>query len=104
MIALLNPASFILGLVAWTLPVISLIRNKKNLSHHTVIFSTLSLSSCAISLYFQLLYTNHLVNISDWTAMMDTMGATLFAASVLLIITIILNLLLMLTSHKKTNH
>jgi len=38
-----------------------------------------------------MIYTKHLVDINDWSALMDTQGAVVFAASVLLVITIVLN-------------
>lgn len=54
------------------------------------------MGACAISIYFQILYNNHLVNIKDWTAIMDTIGALVFVSSVLLIVTVALNVIVLL--------
>ncbi|AFS78964.1 hypothetical protein Curi_c19600 [Gottschalkia acidurici 9a] len=87
MIGLLNLGSLILGLVAWILPAINIVHDNRN----WFTLSTISMSACAISLCFQIFYNNHLVKIEDWSALMDTTGALVFVASVLLIVTIILN-------------
>ena len=91
MIVLLNPASLLLGLIAWILPTISIFQYKNNKNEKWGVFSILSLSMCSISIYFQIIYTNHLVNISDWSALMDTNNALVFVASVLIIVTLTLN-------------
>ncbi|EKN64638.1 hypothetical protein P9E76_00105 [Schinkia azotoformans] len=93
MIGWLNVVSLVLGLVAWILPVVNLMRYKKNAHNNWFVLSIMSISACAISLYFQIFYHYHLVKSKDWTALMDTMGAVVFAAEVLLIITIILNVI-----------
>lgn len=86
---LLNLGSLGLGLVAWILPIVNLInyRNKNNWTFRAI----LSLSSCAIAIYFQMIYSNYLVKIEDWSALMDTAGAVNFVAGVLLAATILLN-------------
>lgn len=91
MIVLLNPASLVLGLIAWTLPVINIVQYKNNKHRNWGVFSIISLSMCSISIYFQIIYTNHLVNISDWSALMDTTNALVFVTSVLIILTLTLN-------------
>lgn len=91
MITLLNLASLVLGLIAWILPLVNLIQYKSKKNKNWVILSMISMSACAISLCFQIFYNNHLINISDWTALMDTTGSLVFIASVLLVVTIILN-------------
>ena len=88
---LLNVASFVLGLTAWILPAMNLMRYRSNNNKNWITLSMLSLSACAISLCFQIFYNYHLVKIEDWGALMDTMYAVVFAATVLLIVTIILN-------------
>jgi hypothetical protein len=93
MISLLNPGSLVLGLIAWILPVVNLIQYKKYNYRNWAIRSIISMSACSISLCFQIFYNNHLVKIKDWTALMDTTGALVFVASVLLIVTIILNVI-----------
>ena len=91
MIGLLNVASLILGLIAWVLPVISLMKYRRTHNQNWITLSILSLSACAISLCFQLFYSYHLVKIEDWAALMDTTGAVVFAATVLLLVTLLLN-------------
>ncbi|MFJ7976687.1 hypothetical protein JNUCC23_09745 [Peribacillus sp. JNUCC 23] len=87
----LNIGSLVLGIIAWLLPVVNLIRDKKQDNKNWVALSIMSISACAISLCFQIFYNYHLVKIEDWGALMDTMYAVAFAATVLLIVTIILN-------------
>lgn len=91
MIGLLNLGSLVLGLIAWILPGVSLMQYKNKNHKNWIVFSVISISACAISLCFQILYNYQLVRIEDWSALMDTMGAVVLAASVLLIVTIILN-------------
>lgn len=93
MITLLNPASLILGLIAWIIPVISIIQYKKHNNKNWGVLSIMSMIACATSLFFQIFYVNHLVKIEDWTAIMDTIGAVVFAAGTLLVITIVLNVI-----------
>lgn len=88
----LNVGSLILGLIAWILPIVNLTRDKKQENNNWVAFSIMSISACSFSLCFQILYTYHLVKIEDWGALADTTYAVAFAAAVLLIVTILLNL------------
>lgn len=92
----LNIGSFVLGLIAWILPVVNLMRYKKHDHKSWVALSILSMSSCSISLYFQIIYNRHLVKIADWSALMDTTDAVAFVALVLLIVTVILNVITLL--------
>lgn len=102
MITLLNFVSLILGLIAWILPIINII-NKKLYNKNWSNLSVISMGACATSIYFQFLYNNHLVNINDWTAIMDTIGTSILLSSVLLVITIILNIitLIMYNEYKR---
>lgn len=101
MMGLLNLGSLVLGLIAWILPIVCLMQNKKNGFKTLATFSILSSSACAISLIFQLIYNNHLVKIGDWSALMDTTGGVVFAATVLLIITVMLNLITLIAYRKR---
>ena len=87
---LLNLGSLLFGLVAWVLPIIYL-ANKKAENKNRVAFSVASVSMCAVSLYLQILYGNHLVRIGDWSALMDTSNAVVLASSVLIVVTVALN-------------
>lgn len=91
MIGWLNVGSLVLGLIAWILPVVNLMRYKKHDDRNWIVLSVMSISACAISLSFQIFYNYHLVKIEDWSALMDTTGAVAFVSSVLLTVTIILN-------------
>ena len=102
MIGLLNLGSLVLGLIAWILPVVNLIRYKKHDHRNWVSLSILSISACAISLCFQIFYNYHLVEIRDWSALMDTTGTVAFVAAVLLIVTIILNAMTLIIYRDKT--
>lgn len=88
MMAFLNVSSIVLGLIAWGLPIYSLMVRK-----NWVMLSILSLSSCATALCFQIMSINEWVNVSDWTALLDTMNTLVFISIFLLITTIILNVL-----------
>lgn len=92
MIGWLNVASFVLGLIAWILPVGNLMRDKKHEISNWVALSIISLSACAISLFFQIFNSYNRVKMEDWTALMDIMGTKVFVAGVLLSVTIILNI------------
>lgn len=87
--AYLNILSLIMGLLAWGLPLGNLfIRNAKR-----GLFSVLSFIACTIALYGQILYTNHLIQINDTIALLDTNDAVVFASRILIIGTIVLNVL-----------
>lgn len=60
-----------------------------------------SVSACAISLCMQIFYTNHLVKIEDWSALMDTSSAVALVVTVLLAVTIILNVITLVVYGKK---
>lgn len=93
MISLLNPASLILGLIAWILPIINIIKHKNQNHKNWATLSIMSMAACSVSLCFQIIYNNHLVNINDWTALMDITGSLVFVSLVLVIVTIILNVI-----------
>jgi len=88
--------------MAWTLPVINLMRSKKHEHKNWVVLSVMSISACAISLCCQIFYNYHLVKIEDWTALLDTTSTVVFMATVLLIVTIILNTINLIVYRKKT--
>lgn len=91
MVSFLIFGSLGLGLIAWVLAIVNLIRYKNNRRQHWPTFSILSVAACAVALYFPLVYSSHLVNIGDLAALMDTIGTITSAAAVLLIVTLILN-------------
>lgn len=98
---LLNLGSLVLGLVAWILPVVNLVQHNKANNRSWIVMCMASISACAISLCMQIFYTNHLVKIEDWSALMDTSSAVTLVATVLLIITILLNTVAFIVYYKK---
>lgn len=101
-VGLLNLGSLVLGLIAWILPVVNLMRHEKRDHRDWIVLSIMSISACAISLWFQILYQDHLVKIEDWSALMDTTGAVAFVSAALLIVTIILNAVTLIVYRDRT--
>lgn len=95
----LSLGSLILGLIAWILPFVQF-KNSKNINR--AVLSFLSISACAISLYFQIYNYNYLVEIGDLAALMDTAGASSFVSAVLLAVTIVLNAINLFIYFNKT--
>lgn len=56
MVSFLMLGSLILGLIAWTLPVISIMKIKKGKNEICSVLSFFSTILCAVSLYFQIYY------------------------------------------------
>lgn len=102
MIELFNLFSLVFGLIAWTFPVVNLIRCKKQHRRNWVVFSIMSISACAVSLCLQIFYNHHLVKIEDWSALMDTTGAIAVVASILLVTTIMLNVITLIVYRDRT--
>ena len=102
MAGLFNLGSLILGLVAWILPITSLLRRSKLTDRGRAVYLFLSLAACSISLLLQQYYNDYLVKIEDWSAMMDTMKAVSIAATALVIVTIALNAMTLLMTSAKT--
>jgi cytochrome c oxidase subunit 4 len=97
----LNIGSLVLGLIALILPFVNFGRYEKH--NHWVTRSVMSISACAISLSFQIFYIHHKVKIEDWSALMDTMRAIVFASAFLLIVTIILNAFTLIAYRDRTD-
>ncbi|MEN8194820.1 MAG: hypothetical protein ABFS12_18510 [Bacteroidota bacterium] len=102
MIVLLNLSSLVLGLLAWILPVVNLMRYGKRDQRNWVALSIMSISASALSLCFQIFSINHRVKVADWSALMDTMSAVAFVSAVLLIVTIILNTITLIIYRNRT--
>jgi len=88
-----NVGSLVLGLIAWILPVINLAKFNKAKHKHWIVLLFASMSACVISVLFQIVYQRHLVQIEDWSAIMDTIWGILFVSTVLITVTITLNLI-----------
>lgn len=89
----LNIGSVLFGFIALIIPIINLMRQDNYVSNNLGVLSGISISSCAISLCMQIFYANHLVNIEDFTAMMDLLGTVSNISAVLLVATIVLNVI-----------
>ncbi|MCR8746903.1 hypothetical protein [Romboutsia lituseburensis] len=88
---LLNIGSIVLGLIAFVLPVINLIRYNNSNNQYWFVFALMSIVSCMLSLGMQIFYINHLISLKDWTAIMDTINIVVFSAALLLVATTVLN-------------
>lgn len=97
---LLNLGSLLLGLIAWILPVVNLAKRDKTESKTWIVLALTSVTACAISLYMQILYQNHLVRIEDWSALMDTSNAVASVSAILLIGTVSLNAITLVKKFK----
>lgn len=101
MYGLLNLESLVLGLIAWVLPIINLARRNKTWHNSWIVFCAVSVMACATSLCLQIFYQNHLVNIEDWSALMDTSNAVAKVSTILLVGTIALNIITLVVYFKK---
>ena len=81
-------SSLTLGVLAWGFGVAA-IKSKQSPYRYSVI----SFSLCAVSLFFQFVQFGNLFEIRDFAAIEDTIGAVIFAAGVLVVVTIILNVI-----------
>lgn len=91
----LNIASLVLGLMAWLLPLWAVFSKKPRRC------GALSFAFCSVSLACQIFYNQHLVAISDWSAIEDTHFAVTLAAAVLFVGTMALNLAARITGRRK---
>ena len=82
----LNSASLILGFAAWVFAIIAI---SKRIKH---CFPFISFVACILSLIFQILEINNRVNLGDFSAIIDTIGAVVLASVVMSSVTVILNL------------
>lgn len=96
----LNVGSLVLGLVAWFIPVVSIVRYKKRKTKFPFVLPLLSMGACAGALWLQISFNNYLVQIQDWTALMDTTSTLNWVSAVLLIVTILLNIVSAMVIHK----
>lgn len=56
MYVLLNVGSLVLGLIAWILPLVNIIRRDKDNNKSWPWLSIASLNACTVSLWFQIIY------------------------------------------------
>jgi|SRR5690554_2991639 len=91
MISFLMLGSLVLGLIAWILPGVSIGRYKMRHNINGAFYSIASISACAIAISFQVMYSNHIVQAGDWSALLDTSGTSTILSIILLMITLVLN-------------
>jgi cytochrome c oxidase subunit 4 len=89
----LNFFSILLGVVAWALPLISLLNRIRASGWMGVALCALSLGSCSGSLYLQLLTVDRRVKLSDLAGLKDTLPVVLTACVILLAVTAVLNVI-----------
>lgn len=87
---LLNIGSLSLGLCAWMIPSTILIKSKVS-QRNAIKGILLSLICALLSLLTQVIGTKQLIDKNDWSALMDTQGALVFGAIVMLIVVLVLN-------------
>ncbi len=97
----LNIISILCGLIAVAIPIINLMKEDKSSSNNLSLSAGTSISACAISLCVQIFYANHLVNIEDFTAMMDIFGTVASVSAILLVATIVLNFITYMIYNEK---
>ena len=90
---MLNLASVALGLAGWAIPILQLGRMTKGKKGMRRYVHTLSMGACCLAIWFQICYDEHMVNIEDWSALMDTIGAVRTVSLFLLGTTLLINLL-----------
>lgn len=89
----LNVGSLVFGLIAWIFPIIGILFFRKKYLQSRFGLSVLSFAACAIAIFFQLMYNQHLIDINDISALLDTSKAVTLISGILLVITVILNAL-----------
>lgn len=92
MIRFLMLGSLVFGLIACILPSMIIIGScKMNYNKNWAVYSIISISACAVAISCQAIYINHIVQIGDWSALMDTSGTSTLLSIILLISTLVLN-------------
>lgn len=87
----MNLASLGLGLAAWGLPLAALLFRKRAGGRLCLVLVWASAAACGAALYLQICYQNHLVQIHDVSAILDTTDALVFVAGALLAVTLALD-------------
>ncbi len=89
----LHSLSLMTGLTAWVFGTCAVTEKKETKIHG---FSVGSLCMCSIALVLQLIEIGRLVEKNDLSAIMDTIGAVIIAAMVLVVVTMLLNVVALL--------
>ena len=92
-----NIFSFLFGIIALFFPFVSIYR------HSFGIINLISISACALSLQFQLVEVEYLINVvGDFSALMDTIHAVVVAGGTLLSFVILVNTIAFINSKKRS--
>jgi hypothetical protein len=102
MMGWLNLGSLVFGLIAWTLPIVNLIRTEKFDPRNWIVYFIISTSSCAISLLLQIYHYYFIVKNEDFSALIDTNGVVAFAASVFFVGTVMINVITLILYRQRT--
>lgn len=100
----LNLGSLVLGLIAWILPIVNLVRHNKDKNKSWALLAVASMSACVIALWLQLVYNSHLVKIEDWSAIMDISEGLVRVSFILAVVTLVLNAITVMIYTKKIEH
>lgn len=95
---ILSIGSLALGLSAWILGILAIIRPKASVSYANTVCS---FSLCAVSLLLQLFEVQNRVKIRDYAAIEDTIRAVIIAAVALVFVTFALNIVAFAKARKK---
>jgi len=87
---LLNAASLILGLAAWISPFVAL--GTRGRMWQFGMWAAGSFLCCSLALLLQIFYQWRLVEIKDWSAIMDTIGGVALVGSFLVAVTVAINI------------
>ncbi len=87
MLAFFNIASLLFGLVAWALPISTIVTRR-----YRAVYPSVSFGLCSVSLLCQLMQVQNLVRKQDWSALEDTQYAVVFAGIVLLMVNLVANI------------
>lgn len=86
----LNLGSLLLGLAALFLPAAAW-RAAKAKAWTAHLLTLCSMSACMTAVLFQMRYQEYLTQIEDWSALLDTMGASVHISTALAILTVLVN-------------
>ena len=89
---LLNLGSIVLGLTAIALPLVYLAGRGDAIRRRWPVWTVGSLMCCMVALCLQPFYTNHLIEIEDWGALLDTTWGVAYYSAGLVGVVIFLNL------------
>jgi hypothetical protein len=92
-IGLLNVGSLFLGLIAWGIPIVFLVKKPVPRNFFSTTYSTFSFLTCTLALLLQLMEQNYRITANDWAALLDLSDFVVFVSTTLVLVTIILNML-----------